>query len=177
MEISMENDKVGMTLEAECLDHNLEASGVGIAEEWRVEVRKKDTRFDMSIVGKLVAFQDGVPMVTFPDNPAGALLVARSTVSLRETDIGSEAVLIFEQGDPQKPIVIGLLEHPDSQGRKVVELDGDKLILSAEREIVLRCGQASITLTRAGKLLLRGGYLLSRSSGVNRIRGAAVQIN
>ena len=51
------------------------------------------------------------------------------------------------------------------------------LVLSAEQEIVLHCGDASVTLTKAGKIILRGAYLLSRSSGVNRIKGASVQIN
>jgi hypothetical protein len=54
---------------------------------------------------------------------------------------------------------------------------GREVVLTAENEIVLRCGEASITLTRAGKILLRGSYLLSRSSGVNRIKGGSVQIN
>jgi len=53
----------------------------------------------------------------------------------------------------------------------------DRLELVAEREIVLRCGEASLTLTRAGKIILRGTYLLSRSSGVNKIKGGSVQIN
>jgi hypothetical protein len=53
----------------------------------------------------------------------------------------------------------------------------ERLELVAEREIVLRCGQASVTLTRAGKIILRGTYVLSRSSGVNRIAGGSVQIN
>ena len=57
-----------------------------------------------------------------------------------------------------------------------VEIDGETLTLSAEREIVLRCGKASLTLTRAGKVLIRGAYLLSRSSGANRIKGGSVQI-
>jgi hypothetical protein len=42
---------------------------------------------------------------------------------------------------------------------------------------VFRFGQASITLTRAGKVLIRGAYLLSRSSGVNLITGGSVEIN
>jgi hypothetical protein len=50
-------------------------------------------------------------------------------------------------------------------------------VLSAEREIVLRCGAASITLTRAGKILINGSYILSRSTGYNKIKGAAVGIN
>ena len=37
--------------------------------------------------------------------------------------------------------------------------------------------KASITLTSAGKILLRGAYILNRSSGVNRIKGGSVQIN
>jgi hypothetical protein len=42
---------------------------------------------------------------------------------------------------------------------------------------VLRCGQASVTLTKAGKVLIRGTYVSSRSSGVNRIKGGSVQLN
>lgn len=42
---------------------------------------------------------------------------------------------------------------------------------------MLRCGKASITLTRSGKIILRGTYISSRSSGVIRIKGGSVQIN
>jgi hypothetical protein len=56
-------------------------------------------------------------------------------------------------------------------------VDGERLEFTASREMVFRCGEASITLTRAGKVLIQGCYLLSRSSGVNRIKGGSVQIN
>jgi hypothetical protein len=42
---------------------------------------------------------------------------------------------------------------------------------------VLRCGKASITLTKAGKVLVQGTYVSHRSSGVIRIKGGAVQLN
>jgi hypothetical protein len=58
-----------------------------------------------------------------------------------------------------------------------VTLDDDQLVFAAKEQVVLRCGKASITLTRAGKVLIRGAYLLSRSSGVHRIKGGSVQIN
>ena len=58
-----------------------------------------------------------------------------------------------------------------------VSLDGERLTLTADKEIVLRCGKASVTLTRAGKIIIRGAYLSNRSSGVNKIKGASVQIN
>src|SRR4051812_15153812 len=53
----------------------------------------------------------------------------------------------------------------------------ERIEICAEKEIVLRCGKASITLTRSGKILIRGTYVLSRSSGAQRIQGASVQIN
>ena len=62
-------------------------------------------------------------------------------------------------------------------GKKGRLRDGEKVVVSAQRELVLRCGKASITLTSAGKILIRGAYVLTRSSGVNRIQGGSVQIN
>lgn len=103
---------------------------------------------------------------------------------------GLRVIAGFEDGDPAKPILLGLLDSPppaeeieapapaDALNRPgQVMIDGERMVLSADKEIVLKCGKASITLTRAGKILLRGAYLLSRSSGVNRIKGGSVQIN
>lgn len=58
-----------------------------------------------------------------------------------------------------------------------VHLDGKRVVLEGQEEVVLKCGEASITLTRNGKVVIRGKYLLSRSSGVNRILGGSVQVN
>jgi len=55
--------------------------------------------------------------------------------------------------------------------------DGERVLLQAERELVLRCGKASITLTRAGKILIRGAYVSSHADGAQRIRGGTVEIN
>lgn len=111
--------------------------------------------------------------VDYPGSPSRAPLAARCTVALTAADVGRPVALLFEGGDAERPIVIGRMEPPAAG----VEADGERLVLRADREIVLRCGDASITLTRAGKILIRGAYVLSRSSGVNRIRGGSVQIN
>lgn len=63
------------------------------------------------------------------------------------------------------------------EGSDVLQVDGKRIVIQGQEEITLSCGEASITLTKAGKILLRGTYLQSRSSGVNRIMGGAVQIN
>ncbi len=58
-----------------------------------------------------------------------------------------------------------------------VHVDGKRVVLEGQEEVVLKCGESSITLTRNGKVVIRGKYLLSRSSGVNRILGGSVQVN
>ncbi len=58
-----------------------------------------------------------------------------------------------------------------------VHVDGKRVVLEGQEEVVLKCGEASITLTRNGKVVIRGKYLLSRSSGINRILGGSVQVN
>lgn len=193
----MKSKTAETTLEMDCPANDCHGTAVETLEKWSDDSQGTQTGnvktlslVDAPVVGIVAGFQDGIPMIDFPANATGSLLAARSTVALHETDVGREAVLIFEQGDSQRPIVVGLVQNPEqgcrgvsgnpdaeNKGQRAVELDGERLMLSAEREIVLRCGQASITLTRAGKILIRGAYLLSRSSGINRIKGAAVQIN
>jgi hypothetical protein len=106
---------------------------------------------------------------------------ARSAVRLAADAVGREVAVLFEQGHPECPLVIGLIQsgvvQPVSHARTDAEIDGERLVFTAQKEIVLRCGQASITLTRAGKVLIRGAYVLSRSSGVNRIKGGSIQLN
>jgi len=124
----------------------------------------------------------GEALVDFYGNPAGAAVAALTTVPITRDDAGREALLLFEDHNPQRPIVVGLIQRPASAPKDTdnvvqVKLDGQRLTLTAEQEIVLRCGEASITLTRAGKVLIRGAYLLSRSTGVNRIKGGSVQLN
>jgi hypothetical protein len=136
-------------------------------------------------VGRIVAVQQAVALVDFPANTSGALVQARTLVPISQREIGREVALAFEENDPAKPLILGLLQvttsydlgGPEPQQPVEVEIDEDVLTLTAKKEITLRCGKASITLTSAGKVLIRGEYLLSRSSGVNRIKGGSVQIN
>lgn len=135
-------------------------------------------RIDGVVIGRLVGFDDGgYPLVAYPGN-AGTR--ARTTTDLGVEDMGRELALMFENGDPARPLILGRMHHPAGApgwSGVIAEADGERLELRADREIVLRCGRASLTLTRTGKILLRGAYLLSRSSGVNRIKGGSVQIN
>lgn len=142
------------------------------------------------VIGKLVDLnRHGEPLVHFASNHSGSPLRAKTTVVVGRETLGEEVLLLFEAANVLKPIIIGVVQSPKTPDEKtqckpgqhfsvpIVECDGERVMLSAEKEIVLRCGEASITLTRAGKILLKGTYVLSRSSGVNRIKGGSVQIN
>jgi len=65
----------------------------------------------------------------------------------------------------------------DKKSENSAYIDGQKVVIEGHEEIELRCGEASIRLTKAGKILIKGKYLLNRSSGVNRIMGGSVQVN
>lgn len=144
------------------------------------------------VVGTLAGINDsGRPLVRHALDPSGRVSLARTTVPIRPEQVDRDVVIAFESGDITRPIVLGVLFRPDDPEpadprvttppvrRPIVQatLDGEQLILTAQNELVLRCGKASLTLTRAGKILIRGTYLLSRSSGVNRVKGGSVQIN
>jgi len=140
-------------------------------------------------LGQLVAVdQESGPLVDFPFNHSGKMLRARTLIPLDKRHKGREVALVFEDGEVTRPVIVGVvqdwnaptsdrLEEVEKVGAVAVKHDDDSLLLTADREITFQCGKASITLTSAGKVLLRGTYVLSRSSGVNRIKGGSVQIN
>ncbi len=79
------------------------------------------------------------------------------------------------------PVIIGVVAHAaiKNSDEKVenIDMDAAKLVFAAEREVLIRCGKASIQLTSDGKVRIKGTDLLSRSSGGNRIKGGHVNIN
>ncbi|RCW75743.1 DUF6484 domain-containing protein [Pseudorhodoferax soli] len=112
----------------------------------------------------------------------GLVMAARSTVALQHAMVGLDVVVLLAEADTDPPIIIGVIAPaaapatPHDGGMAVVA-DGERHVIEAEREIVLRCGDASITLTRAGKIIVQGNYILSRSTGHHKIKGAAIDIN
>jgi hypothetical protein len=94
-------------------------------------------------------------------------LLDNISVAVDENNIEKD-VVVFESPLPAR-------EKRDSS--ETLQIDGKRILIEGQEEITLSCGEASITLTKAGKILIRGTYLQSRSSGVNRILGGSVQVN
>jgi len=137
------------------------------------------------VVGELIALKDHgeTPLVLYPGQKGSAAIPARSIVDLQGSQIGKHVLLVFESNENANPIVIGVLRGGDGwpagekPGQVEVQADGEHMIVTARKRLVLRCGKASITLTEEGKILVKGTYVSSRSSGVHRIKGGSVQIN
>jgi hypothetical protein len=109
---------------------------------------------------------------------------------------GMPVLLLFENGDLRRPIIVGVVAGGPpwresqsavsvvasvSQTRPVrvveADVDGQRVRIVAKDEIVLECGEASITLRRNGKVVVRGTYVESHSTGTNRLKGGQVRIN
>ena len=140
-------------------------------------------------VGKLVSVdKTGHILVDYQDNPFGPL-PARSTVKISNMDENKDTLLMFEKHDPRLPIIIGIVQdqpfvtHPSKEITlektriKDVVVDGKRIVFDAKKEIILRCGKGSVTIQANGKIVIKGTDLISRSKGMNKIKGAAVRIN
>lgn len=119
------------------------------------------------------------PHIDYPGNPHGPtparLLVALTTATLQAAAAARQPVaLVFERGDPSLPLITGLVQAPATQEARV---DGKRVVITGEEEVELRCGEASIVLSKSGKLVIRGAYVETRAKGTNRIKGGSVQIN
>lgn len=118
---------------------------------------------------------DGMPLVTLGSD-GGVILAARAAIDLTPGDAGAELVLMLDPADP-RPVILGRIRAPRPQATADCTVDGKDVEISAERQIVLRCGRGSITIAASGKITLRGTHIVSRASGTNRIRGGAIQLN
>lgn len=148
------------------------------------------------VVGRIVGVAaDGRPLVDFDGNEAGPA-PARHVVPMSPEALASfaesqqEVLLSFERADASRPVITGILQSvtspkpprecgPGGVGERRPEttvVDGQRIRIEGKDEIVLTCGQASITLRRSGKVIIRGTHLESDSLGANWIRGFDIQV-
>ncbi|MCA0963380.1 DUF6484 domain-containing protein [Salipiger bermudensis] len=130
------------------------------------------------IIGLLLGFEDGLPLVVFAGNPEDRAVPARSLAHLGPEDTGSEVALLYEDGDSARPLIVGKIvaPRPREDAPEVVR-DGERVRVTAKDRLELRCGKASIVMESDGHITIRGSYLVSHASASNRIRGGSVNLN
>lgn len=101
-------------------------------------------------------------------------LKALANVQLSRGDLGGE-VSVWEAPD-ELGVVLGKRVLPDLSVCASVDKQA-RVVISAAEEIVLECGEASITMRRNGRVVIKGAHVETRSKGMNRLKGATVQIN
>ena len=146
--------------------------------------------------GTIVRLEGGQALVDYPGNPHGPLPAMSTVVLDRATSRaavleGRPVLLSFLEERSDRPVVVGLLHEaiapvgdldeapvaPDAARGLSASVDGRRVTLEAQDEVVLRCGDASITLRRNGRLVIRGVFVETHARGTNRIKGGTVQIN
>lgn len=135
-------------------------------------------------IGRICAIDAlGRARVDYVGNTLGPL-VARTCVSAANAD--AAVLLSFENEDPALPVIVGLVkdELVSPDGHHVLQakvddvlVDGKRITLEGKEEVVLRCGQCSITLTKEGRVVIKGIEIVSRASRTNKIKGGSVNIN
>ena len=144
-------------------------------------------------MGQLVQVRAGGTDIQV-DIPSLGLIAqaAVSLVPLTPDHVGKPAALAFENAQAHRPVVLGLMlqtaapaaaqitasadESPASNPVRITH-NGKRVVIEAETELELRCGDAVIVLSQDGQIQIRGTYVTSHASASQRIRGGSVQIN
>jgi hypothetical protein len=136
------------------------------------------------VIGLLLGFRDGAPLVVFASNEKDHAIAARSLTHLGQDDVGSEVALLFEDGRKDSPLIIGRIMEPvrlpaePQPSRPLVIADEDQpIVIKSRRSLEFRCGKASITMKADGTVTIRGTQILTRAERTNRVQGATVALN
>lgn len=151
------------------------------------KVTTQQTLFTYTTLGKLVDFKDNtLPIVEINDGYTTEIKPAHSCVKLSLQQLGSKVVLVIAENESM-PVITGVIESEPVQivrdtsvqslSENVIKVDGKIIRLKAEESISIECGKTKITLTKEGKISLKGKYILSRAKKTNRIQGGQVGLN
>lgn len=135
-------------------------------------------RIEGVVIGIFLGFGEDAPLVVFPGNPQETAVPARSLTELTSAMIGAEVALLFQEGDPNRPLIVGRIVEPSRKSASAqVIRDGERVTITGDERVELRCGKATIIMEKDGRITIRGTYVTSHASATNRIRGGSVNLN
>jgi hypothetical protein len=135
-------------------------------------------RIEGVVIGIFLGFGEDAPLVVFPGNTKETAIPARSLAELTSDMIGAEVALLFQDGDPGRPLIVGRIVDPARRtSAPQIVRDGERVRITGDERIELRCGKATIIMEKDGRITIRGTYVTSHASAANRIRGGSVNLN
>jgi len=148
------------------------------------------------LIGRIITLQEnGNPLVAFDAETKNKPIEAFTVVPLVSSSVGKDVAISFAQNQGGMPIVMGVIRRmldevlddaPKESDQKALNagivkpeviVDGNKLELSAPEEVTIRCGEASITLNKSGKILIKGEHMLNRISGAYKVKSGSIELN
>lgn len=135
-----------------------------------------------ALLARVVALsEDGTVLVALAgQTPVAALVLHQiSAEQLHHAKVMATPVLVVAlDGDVRRLAIIGVMTSTVTPHRlATAKVDGRRVEITGQDEVVLACGAASITLTKAGKVIIKGVRISSLAEEVQRITGGSVQIN
>ncbi len=130
------------------------------------------------VVGEIAGVDgDGRPLVRWPGHGSRrAEVLWSATPPDWSACSGCRVALALVDGDARRPLVVGLLDAPKSAVAPPTPMPRTLKIESRD-ELVIECGKSKIALRADGRIEIRGGHLISRSSGANKVKGGSVHLN
>jgi len=110
----------------------------------------------------------------------GRVAVSHALVPVGAGDRGRAVAVSVASGAPNANVLLGFVWTPGEPAHAstpTVQADGQRVVIEAEHEMELRCGESAIVLTADGRIYLRGNYVTSHASATQRILGGSVHVN
>lgn len=132
--------------------------------------------------GRVTALRDDTVVVASKSDaiehyPCDVLL--SSTDGPPQFELGDEVLMWHSGVKGERGVVVGRIRLDYAAGPHSRETAGsqNELVIEAKKNLILKCGEGSITIREDGKILIKGKDLVSHAQRMNRIKGGSVSIN
>jgi hypothetical protein len=157
-------------------------SRIWLSEPMHALAAASDSRIAVGRISRIS--NEGCPWVTCGGRSepvrAQTLFSVESTEELQQL-IGADVLVLIHDDDPDgQPIILGQVRDSLMRPRTLrvgQPLPDKRVVVEARDELLIKCGDSSIHLRRDGRVTTKGKHVVSRSSGVNKIKGSSVQLN
>jgi hypothetical protein len=115
--------------------------------------------------------------VRWPETGCGCQCQLLMTSSIPVQLTVGDRVLVWVLGEASNEgVILGKIQGTRT-GAESQDTNSDELVLQANQQITIRCGDGCITIRHDGKILIKGMDLVSKAARTNRIKGGSVEIN